>query len=221
MCVLLPALMCYQLTGEAVHEVGGCAMFLLFLAHNALNVGWYRALRRGAWTPLRFCQTLINFGIFALMIAQMVSGIIISDHLFVFMNLRSGIAQARAVHLVCGWWSFVLMAVHAGMHFGFIASMFQRGALPLSAGSVPFVKTLAALGAVYGAYAFYHAKGFSYMLALNQFAFMELERSALSVTAEYFSMMLFWMFMGALWLRLMRRLSFTAKEADADTPVKD
>jgi len=50
---LLLALMAYQVTGQALHEWAGVSMFLLFLAHNILNAGWYRGLPRGKYTALR------------------------------------------------------------------------------------------------------------------------------------------------------------------------
>ena len=40
----------YQLYAETAHEWVGAGMFALFIAHHALNAGWYKAAFRGRYT---------------------------------------------------------------------------------------------------------------------------------------------------------------------------
>lgn len=60
MVLLLPVLMAYSLVGEALHEVVGTLMLVLFLLHHWLNRAWLKGLFRGRYTPRRVFQTAIN-----------------------------------------------------------------------------------------------------------------------------------------------------------------
>ena len=47
MIIALLLLMPYSLLGEAAHEWIGLAMFVLFILHHKLNIGWIKNLRKG------------------------------------------------------------------------------------------------------------------------------------------------------------------------------
>jgi integral membrane sensor domain MASE1 len=99
MCCL-PVLMAHMLTGQRVHEWAGTLMFLMFIIHNVLNANWYLKLLRGKYTPQRMLQTVTNLLVFASMLGLMISGIIMSRHVFSFLSINGGMAFARKLHML-------------------------------------------------------------------------------------------------------------------------
>ena len=49
MTALLPGLMAWQITGQALHEWFGAGELWLFIAHNILNIRWYGNLFKGKY----------------------------------------------------------------------------------------------------------------------------------------------------------------------------
>lgn len=47
MTILLPVLMAYSVTGQAVHEWMGIALILLCILHHLLNLQWLRSIAKG------------------------------------------------------------------------------------------------------------------------------------------------------------------------------
>jgi len=52
------------------------------------------------------------------MILLMISGIIISEYTFSFLNINSGMAISRLIHLSASHLGFILVSIHMGMHLG-------------------------------------------------------------------------------------------------------
>ena len=104
--VFLLLLMPYGMVGEAAHEWIGVGMLLLFIIHHILNRKWLRGLAKGRYTPLRILQTTVVFLILAGMIGSAVSGMILSSHVFDFLDIRGFSAPARVVHMLSAYWGF-------------------------------------------------------------------------------------------------------------------
>lgn len=121
MTAALPVLMCYSIVGETAHEVIGIAMFGLFILHHILNFGWIKSLFKGKYELRRGVNTAVNSLVFLCMIGLMYSGIVISKHVFTFVNI-GGAMFARTVHMLCAYWGLVLMSVHLGMHISQMAA---------------------------------------------------------------------------------------------------
>ena len=85
MSVSMLLLMAYGLVGEAAHEWIGMGMFALFVAHHVLNRRWINAVPRGRYTPLRIVQTALAGLILLCMVGSMISGIVLSRHVFAFL----------------------------------------------------------------------------------------------------------------------------------------
>lgn len=197
MTVLLLLLMAYQVVGEILHEWFGAAMLVLFIIHNILNIKWYKNLFKGKYKPVRIFGTALNFAVLAAILSLGYSGIVMSRHLFAFLPINSGMALARVMHLSGSYWSFVLMSLHLGLHWGMIIGMFRK----LAGGKKSYVLTwllrIAAFAiAGYGAFCFIKADIFSYMFLQNEFAFFDFEKSAARVFSEYIAMMGLWIFVG-------------------------
>lgn len=118
MTVVLLFLMGYQFWGDVAHEWVGAGMFLLFIIHHILNGNWYKTLIRGKYSPLRCFQVIIDLLVFLTMLGLMISGIMLSNHVFAFLNIRGGMSFARLTHMASSYWGFVLMAMHLGLHWG-------------------------------------------------------------------------------------------------------
>ena len=90
MSVSMLLLMAYGLVGEAAHEWIGMGMFALSVAHHVLNRRWVQAVPRGRYTPLRVVQTALAGLIFLCMVGSMISGIVLSRHVFAFLPRHGG-----------------------------------------------------------------------------------------------------------------------------------
>ena len=106
MTVLLPMMMAYSLIGEAFHEITGTALLVLFIVHHILNRRWYGSLRKGRYNARRVFQTVLDMMLLVFMIAQPVSGILMSKHVYTFLPALPVSAQARSVHMLLAYWGY-------------------------------------------------------------------------------------------------------------------
>ena len=77
MFVLFLLLMEYHLLPSVAHEWLGISVFVLFIAHNALNYKWYAVLFKGKYTAIRIVQTVVNFLLWVAMICCIISSILV------------------------------------------------------------------------------------------------------------------------------------------------
>lgn len=207
MTALLLCLMAYQIIGQELHEWFGTGMLVLFLLHNALNIKWYGHLFKGKYTPLRIVQMIVNLGVFTTILCLGFSGIVLSRHVFSFVQ-GGPMATARTMHLAASYWGFVLMSLHAGLHRGMILGMARKLKKKKSQISVWILRLVSLAIAGYGIFCFISADIPSYMFLKNQFVFFDFEQSVVSVFAEYAAMMGFWIFTGHYFARGIGKLSF-------------
>ena len=186
MTVLLLLLMALQVTGKTAHEWLGMGMFVLFLIHQWLNRGWYRALFRGRYGLVRSLWTAVNALLLAAFLVTVESGMMMSRHALAFLDIRSGTYWARLAHLSGSWWSFILMSLHLGLHWGMIAGRLPGGWKGVG------LNVLAALAAGCGLHLFLIRDISSYLFLTTQFAFLDYDKAAALVLAENLAMMSFW-----------------------------
>lgn len=196
MTIALLLLMPYEMIGEAAHEWIGAGMFLLFIIHHILNRKWTGNLVKGRYTPMRAAQTVLVILILICMLGSMVSGIILSRHLFAFLDIRGLSSQARVIHMTCAYWGFVLMSLHLGIHWGIMTGitgkMFQK---PSSVRRWT-ARIVGAGIAVYGIYAFAKRDILSYMLMQVHFVFFDYSEPVVFFVLDYFAAMGFFVFIG-------------------------
>ena len=166
---------------EIVHEILGVGLFVLWGVHIFLNHRWYDAIFRGKYNPYRIMQTVINCGILLCTIFLMISGIILSNHLFTFFNIQSGLGFARIAHLLASHWYYLFMSLHIGLHMG---RLFQN----IVAKIVP--RILLALTCLYGLYAFIARGVWKYLVLKQQFFFFDLERGYILFAMDYISIII-------------------------------
>ena len=126
MTVVLLFLMAYAPVGEAAHEWLGMAVFVLFIVHHILNAGWIKNIGKGKYTVFRVVQTVLVALVLCTMLGSMISGIILSRHVFTFLPEHGGQSIARTVHMLCAYWGFVLMSLHLGLHWNMIVAMAKK-----------------------------------------------------------------------------------------------
>ncbi len=184
-------LMGYQFWGDVAHEWVGAGMFLLFLLHHILNGNWYKSLLKGRYTPSRIFQIIVDLLVFLAMIGLMVSGIMLSNHVFSFLNIHGGMSFARLTHMVVSHWGFVLMALHLGLHWGMFMGLIRK-ALKLRQTSHVRKILLPVLGAgiaIYGLVVFIQRDLLTYMLLQTQFVFLDFGESIPFFYLDYLAMM--------------------------------
>ena len=184
-------LMGYHLWGDTAHEWVGAGMFLLFILHHILNGNWYRALFRGRYTPFRVFQLVVDMLVFLAMIGLMVSGIMLSNHVFAFLNIESGMAFARLLHMAASHWGFILMVLHLGLHWNRILGMMGKASRLQKPSrwrkNLRFV--LGAGIAVYGITVFIRRDFLTYMFLQTQFVFLDFSEPVFLFYLDYLAMM--------------------------------
>lgn len=134
---------------DLVHEILGVALFVLWVIHIILNRRWYASLAqasklitstnandrrsyggifKGKYNPYCIMQTVINCCILICTIFLMISGIILSNQLFTFLNIQSGLGFARIAHLLASHWYYLFMSLHIGLHVGMITNKMRHPA---------------------------------------------------------------------------------------------
>ena len=125
MTFALLLLMSYELLGSTAHEVIGVVMFVLFVIHHALNINWAKHLAKGRQTPIRIFQNILVLLVLVSFIGSIVSGVVVSRHLFTFLNIKSTY-MANRIHMLSAYWGFVFMSLHLGLHFNMILLMIKK-----------------------------------------------------------------------------------------------
>lgn len=114
MVVLLLVLMGYQKTGCTIHEILGVVMLFCFILHHMWNRQWYRSVFRGKYSLLKKIYMIINFLLLMNVLLLVLSGISMAG-ILPFIQIMPA-STARQWHLVLSYWSFILMALHLGLH---------------------------------------------------------------------------------------------------------
>jgi hypothetical protein len=188
MILLLLVQMTYSLIGERYHEINGTVMLLLFLAHHILNRKWTASVFRGKYTARRMLQTILDLLLLVFMIAQPLSGILMSKYLYTVIQIDNVSAAAREIHLFLGYWGFVLMSIHLGLHMDMMLPAAFRGkAFGLAA----------VLGvSLYGVYAFIRRELPAYMFRQTIFAFFDYGEPILFFLLDYLAIMILFAALG-------------------------
>lgn len=116
MTVIFLFQMSNRFTGNAVHEVLGIILFLLFIVHNILNKKWYQSAFKGKYNLYRTMNLITNMLLLTTMMLQLISAIPISRTVFTFLNL-DGTIDIRRVHTSAIYWGLIFMGMHIGMHW--------------------------------------------------------------------------------------------------------
>lgn len=166
---------------EIVHEILGVGLFVLWSVHIFLNRRWYGGIFKGKYNPYRIMQTVINCCILICTIFLMISGIILSNQLFTFLNIQSGLGFARIAHLLSSHWYYLFMSLHIGLHMGRLFQNVVTKKLPC---------ILLVLTSLYGLYAFIARGVWKYLILKQQFFFFDVERGYILFAMDYISIII-------------------------------
>ena len=191
----------YLFPADIVHEILGVALLLLWAVHIALNRRWYGAMFKGKYNPYRVMQTVINCGILICALFLMISGIILSNHVFTFLNIQAGLSFARVAHLLASHWYYLFMSLHIGLHVSMIANKIaqkkdaasessNQESMPQSSARKIIFRIVLALACAYGLYAFIIRGVWKYLFLRQQFFFFDLERGYVLFALDYISIII-------------------------------
>ena len=186
----------YLFPADIVHEILGVALFVLWAIHIFLNRRWYGAIFKGKYNPYRIMQTVINCCILICTIFLMISGIILSNQLFTFLNIQSGLGFARIAHLLSSHWYYLFMSLHIGLHMG---RLFQNVAAKI------FPRIILVLVCAYGLYAFIARGVWKYLVLKQQFFFFDMERGYILFAMDYISIIILFATMSHFIAKLLKK----------------
>lgn len=115
MTVLLLFMFAVPWTGVLRHERLGIVLFILLLLHNALNFRWYKSLFTGPYNARRLIWAVVNLLLLSAFVLTAVSGVMISQHVFGFLDLNGSLVW-RKIHLCASYWGLALTGAHVGLH---------------------------------------------------------------------------------------------------------
>ena len=189
--VVLLLLMGYSLIGEEIHEWLGIGMLLLLIFHHAINVPWYRNLKRGRYTPYRWVQTVLTVLLLFTVLGSVLSGLVLSQYVLDSTLLHRLDALARAIHLPCAYWGFLLMSLHLGLHWSGVMGKARRiaGLSSLSKERTVILRLMGAVVACCGLVAFFRSGFPDYLLLRTHFLFFMPGQSAAGFLAEHLAVL--------------------------------
>lgn len=199
MTISMPVLMAYELAGAALHEYLGIAVFILFVVHHALNFGWIRGIVKGRYSVVRLLNLAVNLLLLVIMFLLPISGIMMSEYIFTFLDFDTGIAMARAIHLLVSYWGFLLMSLHLGLHWSMVLAAVRRFS------KAQWLRWLGWLTAAYGVYAIWKRGLPEYLFLRTHFVFFDYEEPVLFFFADYLAIMGLFIFCGYYGSRLLSR----------------
>ena len=176
----------YLFPADIVHEILGVCLFILWVIHIVLNRRWNGAIFKGKYKPYRVMQTIINCCILICTIFLMISGIILSNHIFSFLNIQGGLGFARIAHLLASHWYYLFMSLHIGLHVGMIVNKIISQGRKLKI----ILYTILALVCAYGVYAFIARGVWKFLILQQQFFFFDLERGYVLFALDYISIII-------------------------------
>ena len=169
-CLLL--LMPYSLLSETAHEWIGMAMLVLFISHHILNHKWVTSVRKGKYNAFRVIQTVLVIIMLILIMGSMISGILLSNHIFKWIKISGTYMTARQIHMFCAYWGLVVMSLHLGFHWNIAVAMAGRLWEHPSVIRTWAARSVATTIAGYGLYAFYRRQIGDYLIMRMHFVFV-------------------------------------------------
>ena len=159
-----------------VHEILGVVLFVLWTVHIIWNRAWIKGVLKGKYNALRIVRTVVNAGVIVCVLFLMISGVMLSNHVFAWLGIENGANFARNAHMLASHWYLVFVSLHIGLHL----SLFIRGKVATGI-------TLAL--AAYGIYAFIARGLWKYLTLQQPFFFLDLERGYLLLALDYIAIM--------------------------------
>ena len=159
-----------------VHEILGAVLFVLWVIHIVWNRAWIKGFLKGKYNALRIVRTIINTCVIVCVPFLIISGVMLSNHVFTWLGIENGANFARNAHMLASHWYLVFVSLHIGLHL----SLFIRGHAAMG---------IAAALVAYGIYAFVARGLWKYLTLQQPFFFLDLERGYLLFALDYIAIM--------------------------------
>ncbi len=209
MTVVLFLLMAYSMAGEVIHEWLGIGIFVLFLLHHILNSQWIQNLRKGKYTLFRILQTVLVILVLVSMAGSMLSGIVLSRHVFSFLPVMGGSSWARKLHMLSAYWGFIFLSLHLGLHWSMVTGIVKKMLPKTSAVWLWISRLTGLLIACYGIYAFVKRQIGSYMFLKIHFVFFDFGEPLFFFFLDYMAVMGLFIFLGHYLAGIFRKIKRT------------
>lgn len=172
------------------------AMLVLFISHHILNRKWLLSIGKGKYNAFRVIQTVLVIIMLLLMMGSMVSGILLSNHIFKGIEVSGTYMIARQIHMFCAYWGLVVMSLHLGLHWNIVVAMVGRLWENPSVIRKWAVRSVAVIIAGYGLYAFCRRQIGDYLLMRMHFVFYDYEEGVFPFLLDYLAVMILIAFIG-------------------------
>ncbi|SDM48997.1 DUF4405 domain-containing protein [Lachnospira pectinoschiza] len=204
MTILLPLLMGYSLIGEALHEWMGMAIFLLFITHHILN--WKHRKRKVAFRWSIFFNELVNGLLAVIMILLPVSGMLMSRHLFPWLDLGIPMILIRRTHMLLSYLGFVLMSLHIGMHMETVFAMTGLNKKIAQMGKYRIISILCQIIIViYGCAAFIKHDFIAYLFLQRYFVYIDYSEPRILFFFDFVVIMMMFAILGYYLIKLLKK----------------
>ena len=127
------------------------------------------------------------------MLVQPISGILMSKHLYTFIQIPGISAAVREIHLCLAYWGFMLLCIHAGTHLTALVKILRKNKV--------FFYPAAVVGAavsIYGIYAFIKRQFPDYIFRRTAFVFFDYSEPRMGFFLDYLAIMVLFMLFGCL-----------------------
>ena len=194
-CLLL--LMPYSLLSETAHEWIGMAMLVLFISHHILNHKGVTSVRKGKYNAFRVIQIVLVIIMLILIMGSMISGILLSNHIFKWIKI-SGTYMTARTGIICfaAYWGLVVMSLHSRISLEYSGSMAGRLWEHPSVIRTWAARSVATTIAGYGLYAFYRRQIGDYLIMRMHFVFYDYEKGIFPFLLDYLAVMILIAFIG-------------------------
>ncbi|MCL6333524.1 DUF4405 domain-containing protein [Pectobacterium carotovorum subsp. carotovorum] len=211
MLIILLSLMGFHLWDENIHEWLGVIFFFIILLHNGLNTHWFKKLTQGEYSAFRILQVATNMLLMITLLAAIVSGILLSRHVFPDLPIHSTSDFVRKIHMTSVHWVQVIIALHLGLHWKMLANFFCKiwNILPTSLFATKIMPLIFIMTSLYGLHVFIHRDMLPYLLIQVDFAFFDFEESKSLFYWDFFAVIIFFSYLTRYlsWLLFFRRKS--------------
>ncbi|PWI33474.1 hypothetical protein DI392_11275 [Vibrio albus] len=207
MVILFGALMGFHLWQESTHEWLGLAFLLIVFKHLVLNNHWFQRLWLGDYDLFRALKLAINIVLAGLLITAIVSGVVLSQHIFADFFFHNASDMVRKTHMTSVHWLQIIMAVHLGMHWKMLARFFsQLWHISENSRIAKFGSFLSLMLSVYGVSIFIQRDMSAYLLLQVDYAFFDFEQSVAGFYFDYIAVTILFAYTTRffLWLFLFR-----------------
>ncbi|MDF2052897.1 DUF4405 domain-containing protein [Priestia megaterium] len=190
MTVLMLVVMAYHVTGNAIHELVGAVLFMLFIFHNILNRRWYKTIIRRKYNVRRILKIVVNLLFLVSMIVVVISSVPISRDAFPYFPINNDMI-VRQIHVLTAYWGFIFMAVHIGLSWGTIINAVRKmtGITGMSRIPTIVLRVLAVLIVVYGVQTSFERDLGSKLIIYDPFGSYILDNSVMGFLIDYLSIM--------------------------------